>query len=472
MTLSASYRFPKQVTLSGFHIHTGSALISGPVTINSTLTSTLSDPSGTGVVSLTVDVPPVAGASLSALQGLFANPSNYYINIHTSDFPGGIIRATLRKADLQTFQVTMLPSNEVPAVTCAGCSGIANVGIATISGSDGSVVGGFAIFDVNYRLPAATNITGLHIHDGNSTVSGPVRINTGITSQPTTSDGFGNVFVMAPAQLTAASLVTLNSILVSPENQYVNLHTTELPGGAFRSQLAAANTAVPAITGATNAVFSTAVTGVAPLGLASVFGTNLSKVTADLGGGNTLPDSLGGTTLTVGGKLARLLFVSPAQINFQVPESAASGSQALAVSNVNGAGPASTITVAATAPAIFSNASGSGAILKNIDFSMVSAANPATAGDLVLVFSTGLGLTTPPLATGDLAPIYPTYQTAPTTATIGGQAATVVYSVAAPGFAGLYQTALQVPTGLTPGSVNVALTVGGVTSNTVTMTVK
>jgi uncharacterized protein (TIGR03437 family) len=49
----------------------------------------------------------------------------------------------------------------------------------------------------------------------------------------------------------------------------------------------------------------------------------------------------------------------------------------------------------------------------------------------------------------------------------------VTFSGLAPGFIGEYQVNVLVPAGVTPGSaVPVVLTIGGVTSNTVTMAVQ
>jgi uncharacterized protein (TIGR03437 family) len=55
--------------------------------------------------------------------------------------------------------------------------------------------------------------------------------------------------------------------------------------------------------------------------------------------------------------------------------------------------------------------------------------------------------------------------------TIGGQNAPVIYSIASPGFAGLYQTAVTVPGGVT-GSARVVLTAGGAASNPVNIAVQ
>jgi uncharacterized protein (TIGR03437 family) len=54
---------------------------------------------------------------------------------------------------------------------------------------------------------------------------------------------------------------------------------------------------------------------------------------------------------------------------------------------------------------------------------------------------------------------------------MGGRPATVVYSAASPGFTGLYQVAVTVPTGVT-GQVPLQLQMGAATSNTVTIPVQ
>jgi len=59
------------------------------------------------------------------------------------------------------------------------------------------------------------------------------------------------------------------------------------------------------------------------------------------------------------------------------------------------------------------------------------------------------------------------------TVTIGGLSATPTFSGLAPGFVGLYQINVAVPDGVTPGSaVSLTVTIGGVTSNSVTLAVQ
>ena len=280
----------------------------------------------------------------------------------------------------------------------------------------------------------------------------------------------GRVVTVAPGP----GLNTLSTITQNPENAYIHLHTTLNPGGIVRSQLAAASTAVPVVNGVSSNPDGTLKT-LAPGEIFSVYGSNLTKFQSDLGGFyqlNSLPSALNGITVTVGGIAAPLYFVSPLQINAQVPFNAAPGPQSVVVKTSNGSSVGTNVTIANTAPAIyFDGPSGIAAILKNADFSLVTPDNPAKAGDVVVIYLTGLGQTTPALQTGNLQPGTGFNNTGTVTVTIGGQNAPVAYSIASPGFAGLYQVAVTVPTGVS-GSSAVIVKAGTGTSNTVNIPVK
>jgi uncharacterized protein (TIGR03437 family) len=140
-----------------------------------------------------------------------------------------------------------------------------------------------------------------------------------------------------------------------------------------------------------------------------------------------------------------------------------------------GASTASNVTVAAVAPSIFVvDAQGTAAIVKNADFSLITGANAAKAGDTIVIYSTGLGQTTPAVETGTLVvpPSGGFNNTATVTVTIGGVNAPVVYSIASPGFAGLYQTAVTVPSGLTGSTAPLILRSGTTASNTVNLAIQ
>jgi uncharacterized protein (TIGR03437 family) len=212
-----------------------------------------------------------------------------------------------------------------------------------------------------------------------------------------------------------------------------------------------------------------------PGGIVSVFGGNMATST---GGAATLPlpFNLNGASISVGGISAPLFYSSAAQINAQIPYELPVNSRPQVVLSQNGALTVpETIVVAPAAPGIFTinqQGTGQGAIL-NVRNVLVDASAPAAAGDVVQVFATGLGATSPTVASGVGAPASPLANvTATVTATVGGQPAQVQFAGLAPNFVGLYQVNVQIPSGLTPGPVPLALAVSGVPSNTVTLAVK
>jgi len=213
-------------------------------------------------------------------------------------------------------------------------------------------------------------------------------------------------------------------------------------------------------------------------GILSVFGASLAPAT---GSANTvpLPSMLAGTWATINGYNTAFYYVSPTQLNLQIPFEVAAGSgetlASLTVNN-NGAAVSYGFYIEATAPAIFSTNSqgtGQGAIL-NTSYQLVDASHPATPGSTYLqIYCTGLGAVSNQPADGAAAPSDPLAQTSATPqVTIGNLQAKVSFSGLAPGYVGLYQVNALVPAGVTAGSaVPVVISVGETTSNTVTIAV-
>ena len=213
-----------------------------------------------------------------------------------------------------------------------------------------------------------------------------------------------------------------------------------------------------------------------PGSLASMFGVNLAKDTV-VANSLPLPTNLGGVQVFVGGTASPLFFVSPGQINFQVPVETSGTTVAMAVSSAGVRGPDSPVRIAAEAPGIFTatpGGKGQGAIL-NQDFSANSVQNAAEPGSVIQIFATGLGATNPTSQTGGLgASSEPFNRTVNTPfVLIGGTPAEVLFSALAPGFVGLYQVNARVPAGTTPGdAVPLRIQIGGGASNTVAIAVK
>ena len=237
--------------------------------------------------------------------------------------------------------------------------------------------------------------------------------------------------------------------------------------------IAPAQTSI-SVAGVVNAA-SFAQESVAPGSMISIFGTGLATRTVQASS-LPLPNILDGTSVTVGGSALPLFFVSAGQINAQLPFQVANGSVQLTVRNSAGSTATRSITISAAAPGVFTTTSnGKGnAIAVHADFKLVQkiTGGNALAGETIILFCTGLGALDNFNSAGTIAPSVPLANTVQKpTVLMDGRPAQVVFSGLAPGFIGLYQINFVVPQGV-GGDVITTLTVGGVSSNPVTINVR
>jgi uncharacterized protein (TIGR03437 family) len=190
---------------------------------------------------------------------------------------------------------------------------------------------------------------------------------------------------------------------------------------------------------------------VSPGAIISIFGSDLGDQAS--AGSLPLPNNLGGTCLTLGDLPLPLFYVSPTQINAQLPQTTNAGNVVLSVRsrNTGRASTGVTVPVQAASPGVFTvrdnnltiaalfRVSASGAL------SLVTANNKPFRDERVVLFATGLGVTTPRVAGGEASPASPLALTGPIQACIGGHRYPVEFSGLAPGFVGLYQVNLYVP---------------------------
>jgi minor extracellular serine protease Vpr len=161
-----------------------------------------------------------------------------------------------------------------------------------------------------------------------------------------------------------------------------------------------------------------------------------------------------------------LTYVSPGQINVQVPwELQGLSSAQVKVTIDYSNGNVATVPLSDYAPAFFEIAPGVVAAL-DVNNKVVGAENPVPRGQAVQLFANGLGPVSNQPASGDPAPSSPPFAetTLPPVVMIGGQEAPVSFSGLAPGFAGLYQINVTVPSSLTPGAHPITVAIGGQTS--------
>ncbi len=197
---------------------------------------------------------------------------------------------------------------------------------------------------------------------------------------------------------------------------------------------------------------------IAPGELVSIFGLALGPQTGVQPAGTNPVTSLGGTTVTVNGTPVPILYSSYYQVNIQIPYSITSGTAKIQVQGPSGSTGSLSIDVLPSAAGLFtSQTNGRGPVLAvNQDGTVNSASNPAPAGSYVALYATGLGAVTPAVTEGVLAPTQPLSQVnSPVTVVIAGLSAPVAFAGLAPGFTGLYQINVQVPSTTPSGLVRV-----------------
>ncbi|MGD0500625.1 MAG: ice-binding family protein [Bryobacteraceae bacterium] len=248
-------------------------------------------------------------------------------------------------------------------------------------------------------------------------------------------------------------------------------------GGGSSAAIPVAGTA-PLINPASVVNDASYLSPVAAGSIAAVFGSNLAIGQASAILPFPLPQTLAQSSITIGGQSAPLYLASPNQVNLQIPWELAGQTQTSIVATVNGvASNTLTVPLALFAPGIFTidwSGAGQGAVLIAPTAEVAAPGTPAPRGGYISIFCTGLGAVTNQPATGVAGPGFPyaLTKTLPTV-TIGSVAAVVYYSGLAPGWVGLYQVNALVPMSVSPGNtVPVIISVGGVTSNTVTIAVQ
>ncbi len=207
--------------------------------------------------------------------------------------------------------------------------------------------------------------------------------------------------------------------------------------------------------------------------IVTLFGDNLAPAALSAAA-FPLPTDLGGARVLMGGVPARLLYVSPHQINLVAPSAladAAGASTTVVVYNGLQASPSVRISVARQAPGVFTvlgNGGGAGAVT-HADGSLVTRANPLGGGETISVYLTGLGPLSPPVPDGAAAPADPLSRSTSTVRLlVDGDEANVLYAGASPGFAGLHVVVATLPQTLRHRYPELIVDVQGALSNRVT----
>ena len=210
----------------------------------------------------------------------------------------------------------------------------------------------------------------------------------------------------------------------------------------------------------------------APGSYIAIYGTALSDATRDLST-YFLPFSISGVSVSFKSPdgtqdwPGRLWYVSPGQINVQIPWELQGLTSAQLSVNVGDWSVPYTIPISPYLPAMYEY--NNLAIAQDQHYQLVTASNPAQRGQYIHIYANGLGAVDNPPSSGEATPLPTAEQPLARTlvmptVTIGGVTAKVLFSGLTPGSIGLYQMDVVVPPNAPTGLQPVVIAENGVSS--------
>jgi uncharacterized protein (TIGR03437 family) len=214
--------------------------------------------------------------------------------------------------------------------------------------------------------------------------------------------------------------------------------------------------------------------------IAAVFGDQFTLGDPQLASNTPLPKDLAGTQVFVNDQQAPLYFSSAGQIDFEVPFEVMPGPATVRVDRSGQRGNSIFVNIVASAPRFILFNGGPYAIMQTPDGVLTGIpTHPVKAGDVIVIYTIGLGPTTTAVQTGAPAP------GAPSLANVNGvkvcfrlntpfsepNCADAAFAGLTPGFVGLYQVNANVPT-VPSGDIQLSFLVNGVISNFVQISVQ
>jgi trimeric autotransporter adhesin len=435
---------------------------------------------GAGVATITVATPGT----------LPSNPASFLINLPIPSIDS--ISPSTVIAGGPAFTLTINGGGFLPKSTVNGLANITTTYVSNtqlsvaVPASDIATVGSLPIQVANPGPLYSPQATTLIVQ-----APSPAPVLTTISPASVSPGGPDFTLTITGTGFSASSSVLWNTTSLATTFVSATQLTAIVPA-ALTAVAGAARITVPSANGTSNALAFTIAsllpttstagignaasgqTAIAPGALFSIFGTLLSGSTASAAA-TPLLTILGGTTVNVNGKPIPLVFVSPGQINAQLPFEIQPGPATLVIQSGTLSSAAVKFTVTATGPGVFTQgvANPTHAVALNLqDGTLNTAQTPAIPGQYVTAYLTGQGAVNVALASGAAAPSTPPFAlpVAPVQVTIGGQPATVQFAGLAPTFVGLLQMNLLIPN-VAAGEQTLLVTIGGVTSAPVTLSI-
>jgi uncharacterized protein (TIGR03437 family) len=434
------------------------AIPAGLLTTPGTATVSISNPNGVVSASVTFTINAVGPPVISSLNPSSAavGSATLVLTVNSSAFDP----AATVLWNAQALGTTFVNSTKLTALVPATLLATAGQAPVTVANPGGNVSA-----PVNFTIVAAppviTSVSPNAAPAGSAAITITVNgsnfgassvVNWNGQALVTTLLSGNGLTAAVPAALLAnpgtASLIVVNS----DSGTSAAATFTVAPPGPFTSTAGIVNAA-------------SSQPSIAPGSLISIYGSSLASANGSAAN-VPLPQALSGTSVTVDGTPVPLLFVSPTQINAQVPYEAKTGDVKVIVKSGSAQSLPVDIQVQPTGPGVLTVLPTNHALVVNVDDgSPNSTQSPAKPGHYVTAYLTGQGLLDNPVPTGAAAPLSPfSHALADVQAKIGGQAAVVQFAGLAPNFVGLLQLNLQVPI-VAPGEQSFEVSIGGVAAN-------
>jgi len=504
------------------------SVVSGPAGVfSASFSPQVSVSSGSGLASTTVTLGPKSGPEpiivRAHIPGVFGG-ANFTLTATTGPAervtvvqgdnqegrPGTALARALRVRVTDLFNNPVpLPSTRFPLTWTVNPSGAATLsnnfqqadGEASILVNVANFSGPFTVTAVSgngratFNLRAAAVPAAVVLIGGNNQSVAPgattaqaliVQVNDAqgnpVGAVPVTFSGPSTV-ILAPAQGPTGNPLTINTstdgrasvsvrALAGPLGALTVTATTSVGSISFTVNVAGRTPVFSAASILNSASFRA---GMAPGGLATVFGTGLSEITGrEFPGGATTHR---GVRVSIEGVDVPMYLVSNEsgveQINFQVRFDLGTPSRVRVQVNNNGSiTTISDVPVLRAQPGIFEyTPAGSSlryAAAVKLDGTVVGPNNPADRDSVLILFLTGMGPVLPVLQTGQAGPSSPPAETffRPLVG-LAGMGIDVLFSGYAPTFVGLYQVNVRIPRDAPVGSVvNLDVIVEGEASQT------
>jgi uncharacterized protein (TIGR03437 family) len=215
--------------------------------------------------------------------------------------------------------------------------------------------------------------------------------------------------------------VTAKDLAAGPYNGTLTLSVGGIPNSSLTIPVTFTIQAPGKPTIAAGGVVNAAGLGsaIAPGTWVTLYGTSLSATTrawrdADFSNG-LLPTSLDGVSVTIDGKPAAVYFISPLQINVLAPDDTTTGPVPVQAKNAQGTSDSVLVPQQTAAPALFQlrAANANYAAGTHADGSLLAGpaliqqgfkGSAARAGETIVLFGTGFGVTQPPISATALVP--------------------------------------------------------------------